>query len=56
MKRQNRQDNKGERLKGKEIEKGKVYGVYIDSMLTKKVILSILLKLWVSTEAMYSAG
>ena len=41
MKRQNRQDNKGERLKGKEIEKGKVYGVYIDSMLTKKVILSI---------------
>jgi DNA-directed RNA polymerase subunit E'/Rpb7 len=41
MNRKNRPDNKGERLKGKEIEKGKVYGVYIDSMLTKKVILSI---------------
>lgn len=41
MNRKNRPNNKGERLKRKEIEKGKVYGVYIDSMLTKKVILSI---------------
>ena len=42
MKSQNNyQTNKGDRTRGKQEEKGKVYGVYIDSMLTKKVILSI---------------
>lgn len=42
MKRTTRPDNKNYRSKeGKDAEKGKVYGVYIDSMLTKKILLSI---------------
>jgi DNA-directed RNA polymerase subunit E'/Rpb7 len=41
MKRPNRPDARNIQIKAKDSEKSRVYGVYIDSMLTKKIILSI---------------